>query len=113
MTLQVTKFRGSSQISDLIEHIQKNLQTSALCSSFKVKDCNSHSFRQMALLFIVHAGNQHFETNGIQGELFVIKSWHLFWILSEGEIISVMNITNEKLVDSQQKLVQLGSQVQG
>jgi len=67
----------------------------------------------MAILFIVHAGNQHFEINVIQGEFFVIKSWYLFWILSEGEIISVMNITNDKLVDSQQKLVQLGSQVQG
>jgi hypothetical protein len=67
----------------------------------------------MAILFILHADNQYFETNGIQSEFFVIKSWHLFWVLSEGDIISVMNITNEKLVDSQQGLVQLGSQVQG
>jgi len=66
----------------------------------------------MAILLIVHAGNQYFETNRTKCEFFVIKSWHLFWVLSEGDIISVMNI-NEKLVDSQQGLVQLGSQVQG
>jgi hypothetical protein len=67
----------------------------------------------MTILFIVHAGNQYFETNGMKSEFFVIKSWHLFWVLIEGDIISVMNITNEKLVDSQQGLVQLGSQLQG
>jgi hypothetical protein len=67
----------------------------------------------MAILFIVQADNQYFETNGTKSEFFVIKSWHLFWVFSEGDIISVMNITNEKLVDSQQGFVQLGSQLQG
>jgi hypothetical protein len=82
-----------------------------LQSNFKVTDCNSYSIRQIAILFIVHAGKQHFETDEIQGEFFVIKLWHLFWVLSE--IILVMNITDEKLVDSQWGLVLLGSLVQG
>jgi hypothetical protein len=67
----------------------------------------------MTILFIVHAVNQYFETDRTQSEFFVIKLWHLFWVLSEGDIISVMNIPNEKPVDSQQGLVQLGSRVQG